>query len=226
MSKISLYMAPGTCARVSCIALEEVGEPFDTIVVRFMTGEHKSADYRQLNPKGKVPTLVVDGETLTENVAILSYLNHLYPGAKLLPEPRNELERVRQLADLSFCASTLHPIVTRIRLPQFFAAKEAARSVWSMACRAMTEPFELIDGRLSGQPWWYGDDWSVMDGYLYWIFWRVSGAGFDVEPYANFREHAARVEARPAVQRALAREAAATAELETEGLGFTPPSID
>lgn len=220
---IQLYMAPGTCARVPAIALEEAGVAFETVVVRFLKGYHKSPEYRALNPKGKVPTLVIDGTPLTENVAILSYLAQRYPEAALLPPADTELERTAQIADLSYCASTLHPIVTRIRLPHFFAGAEAAHAVWQTGCEAMQEHFALIDARLAQQPWWYGDQWSVMDAYIYWIYWRIAGAGFDVRPYPAFRDHAQRMEQRPAVQRALAREDAAEAKLQKEGIAFVPP---
>ena len=225
MSDIKLYMAPGTCARVPCIALEEANVDFETVVVRFMKGEHKSPDYKKINPKGKVPALVVDGEALTENVAILSYLNRKFPSAGLLPSPSNELDALRQLADLCFCSATLHPIVTRIRMPQFFAEESAVRSVYDKGCAAMNEYFGLINDRLADRPWWYGDNWSVVDAYLYWIYWRCAGADYDISPFGNYSAHAERIEQRPATQRALAREAEAKAQLEAEGLMFVPPPI-
>lgn len=225
MSNIRLYMAPGTCGRVSCIALEEAGAEFETVLIRFMRGEHKSPEFKKLNPNGKVPTLVVDGEPLTENVAILMYLNERYPDASLLPRPASELSRVRQLADLSFCAATLHPIVTRIRMPNFFAAEDAARSVWEKGCESMNEYFYLINQRLSDQKWWYGDQWSIMDAYLYWVYWRCEGADYDVTAYEHYQAHSKHMEKRPSTQRALEREAAARAQLEAEGLEFKPPSM-
>lgn len=225
MTDIILYAAPGSCSRVPCIALEEIGLPFDYQPVVFMQGEHKSPDYKKLNPKGKVPCLVIDGEPLTENVAILSYLNTRFPDAALLPPTANELERMRQLADLCFCSATLHPLVTRIRMPRVFASTEAARSVFNAGCEAMREYFQLIENRLATGPWWYGDSWSAMDGYLYWVFWRVDGAGFPTADYPRFSDHARRLEQRPAVQRALAREQAAQAGLEAKGLAFKPPPL-
>ena len=225
MTDTVLYAAPGSCSRVPCIALEEIGLPFEYRPVVFMKGEHKAPDYKRLNPKGKVPCLVIDGEPLTENVAILSYVNKQFPEAGLLPQAANDLEQTRQLADLCFCAATLHPLVTRIRMPQFFAAPDAARSVFEAGCEAMHEYFQLIEQRLAGNSWWYGDIWSVMDGYLNWIFWRVDGANFPTSGYPRFCDHAMRVEQRPAVQRALAREQAAQAELEAKGLAFKPPPL-
>lgn len=225
MTAITLYAAPGSCARVPCIALEEVGLTFDYQTVVFMKGQHKSPEYRRLNPKGKVPYLVIDEEALTENVAILSYLNLRFPEAQLMPPAASDLERMRHIADLSFVASTLHPIVTRIRVPHFFATADAARSVHETGCKAMHEYFELIEERLNNGLWWYGSNWSVMDAYLYWVHWRVTGAGFPAGAYPLFNEHAARSEERPAVQRALAREQAAQRVLESEGLAFKPPPL-
>jgi len=190
-----------------------------------MKGEHKLPDYKQLNPKGKVPCLVIDGEPITENVAILSYLNARFPDAKLLPPTTNELELTRQIADLCFCAATLHPIVTRIRMPQFFAAPSATRSIYDAGCKAMHEYFQLIEERLSTTPWWYGETWSALDGYLQWIFWRVQGADYPTARYPAFSDHASRSTQRPAVQRAMAREQEALADLEAKGLAFKPPPL-
>ena len=226
MSEIKLFMAPGTCARVTSIALEEIGLDFETVLIRFMRGEHKSPEFKKINPKGKVPTLLIDDQALTENVAILSYLNSAFPDAQLLPSTADAMDKARQLADLSFCAATLHPLVTRIRMPHFFADKEAAKSVWQMGCEAMNEYFQLIDSRLDGQPWWYGDQWSVMDAYLYWIYWRCEGAGYPADGYPHYQAHAAGMEARDSTQKALAREAEAQKQLESEGLVFTPPPLD
>ena len=221
----TLWMAPYTCARVTGIALEEAGVEFEARLVRFMRGEHKSAEFKARNPKGKVPALEIDGEVLTENVAILTYLAERFAEARLLPPTDTPAARAHVLADLCFCSSTLHPLVTRIRMPMFFAGAENALAVKQAAEAAMDEYFSLVEARLAAGPWWYGDAWSAMDGYLYWVFWRVEGAGYDVSRFPRFAAHARAMEQRPAVQRALAREEAAQAQLEAEGLAFVPPKI-
>jgi len=220
-----LWMAPYTCARVTAIALEEAGVEFETRLVRFMRGEHKSADFKTRNPKGKVPALEIDGDVLTENVAILTYLAERFPEARLLPPATDAIERAHVLADLCFCSSTLHPLVTRIRMPMFFAGPENAALVKQTAETAMDEFFQLIEDRLAAGPWWYGSEWSAMDGYLYWVFWRAEGAGYDVSRFPMFGAHARANEQRPAVRRALAREEAAQAKLEAEGAAFVPPKV-
>ncbi len=225
MSDITLYMAPGTCARVTAISLEELGLDFDIKVIRFMKGEHKSPEYLAVNPKGKVPALNHFGKVITENVAIQTFLNEKY-GGKLLPEMNTAEARAEILADLCFCSATLHPNVTRIRMPQFFAGEEHAPTVKAVACKSMDEPFSLIEKKLTNQEWWYGDKWSAMDAYLFWVFWRVEGADYDVSRFPAFTQHARRMEQRESVIRAMARENDAQKQLEAEGLAFIPPKID
>lgn len=225
MAEIKLFGAPGSCSRVPTIVLEEAGVEFESHLVRFMKGEHKSPEYKNLNPKGKVPTLVIDGKSLTENVAIITYLNKRFPKATLMPETLDSMQAAYQLADLSFCAATLHPIVTRIRMPQLFANEAAAKTVWEKGCEGMHEYFALIDHQLKGGAWWYGENWSALDAYLYWVFWRVEGSNYPVSTYKHFQAHKERMELRPAVQKALAREKQAQAQLKSEGLLFIPPNI-
>jgi glutathione S-transferase len=219
MTDITLYFAPDTCARIPMIALEETGHPFRTELIAFMRGDHRSPRYLALNPKGRVPTLVVDGRPLTENVAILIWLAARFSEANLLPDPRDALERARVISDLAFCASGLHPIVTRLRIPQYFCdTADGIPRVFSLAEAAMRPFFALIDQRLRENEWWYGKSWSVLDAYINWVWFRVTGTAFDAEPYPNFVRHDARMRQRSSVQRALLRNSEAAAYLDTLGL--------
>jgi glutathione S-transferase len=200
------------------IGLEELSVPFDTRLVRFMKGEHRSVEYLKLNPKGKVPVLVVDGEALSENIAILTYLARAYPEAQLLPLGRGAIEDARVLSLLSWCASGLHPIVTRLRLPQLFCdAPGHIDRVWHLAAEAMKPNFAAIEALLTHREWILGH-WSLVDAYVYWVWFRATGAGFDERGYPRFAEHAQRVMQRPSTQRVLARDAEAEEQLSREGL--------
>ena len=217
--KLALYFAPGTCSRVPLIALEEIGRPFETQLVTFMKGENRSPDYLALNPAGKVPTLVADGQPLTQNVAILSFLARSFPGAGLLPFTGDAIGDARLASQLSFFSADLHPIVTRVRLPQFFCdVAGGPERVREIAYAAMSLQLGPLDSRLATQPWLLGAEWSILDAYLYWVWFRITGAGFPEEKFPNVAAHAKRMEERPAVRRALAREAQAEADLEAKGL--------
>jgi glutathione S-transferase len=227
MSELTLYFAPGTCARVSMIALEEAGLEYESRVVRFMRAEHRSPEYLALNPAGKVPCLVADGAPLTENVAIVLWLARSHPDARLLPltgDPWHDAELVAQLV---WCASTLHPLVTRLRLPAFFCdIPGGPERVYEMATEAMRTHIAPAERRLENQPWMLGD-WSALDAYVFWVWFRITGAGFDDADFPRLADHYRRMQERPSVQAMLDREARGQAELEKEGLVFTlpPPPI-
>ena len=68
--EILLYYAPITCALAPYITLTEAKANFEVRPLNFGKGEHKASDYLKLNPKHKVPLLVVDGKSLSESTAI------------------------------------------------------------------------------------------------------------------------------------------------------------
>lgn len=216
---LRLYVSPGSCARVPTIALEEIGAPFETELVRMSAGQHKSPEYLAVNPKGKVPALAIDGAVLTENVAILTWLHRAYPGAGLLPEADSDLDRAHQTSDLAFFSGTMHPFVTRFARPEKFVTDAATAAQVREASLAPGRPFwSMINDRLAGAPWWYGARWSVVDAYLFWTWWRICASGFDGAAFPHIRAHAARIQERPSVARAMQREAAHIDQLRSEGL--------
>lgn len=205
VSEIALHFAPDSCARVPLIALEEIGCSYKLEIVTFTKGQQRSTDYLALNPKGKVPTLVVNGEVLTENVAILSWLSERFPQANLLPRAADAFGRAQVISDLVYCASGLHPIVTRLRKPQFFCdTSDGTSRVFEMAEAAMRPNFVLIERRLGNNSWWYGERWSIVDAYINWVWFRVRGTTFEASTFTNLARHDEAINERPAVKRASA----------------------
>jgi len=224
MPNLKLFVAPNTCARVPTIALEEIGVPFDTELIRTAANQQNSPEFLKVNPKGKVPTLLIDGDPLTENVAILTWLNATYPNANLLPKTDDPLDTVKQNADLAFFAGTVQPTITRIAMPVKFIYDKALsfEIVRPKGTEAMMPIMRMIDKRLEDGPWWYGDTWSVVDGYLYWDWGRITGVGFPGDEFPNIRRHHALEHERPSVQRALARAAENIEILKSEGVCVEP----
>jgi len=221
---VTLFTAPGTCARVAAVGMFEAGVPFEARLVRFMAGEHRSEPFLAVNPLGKVPALFIDGEVITENVAIVRYLAQRFPEAGLMPVTADARQEARQIADLCYCAATLHPIVTRIRIPTMFAeTPEAQASVYRRAAEMMTQSLALAERRLQEGLWWYGERWSLMDVYLNWVWFRITGAGFDPAPFPRLADHDRRNADRPSMHKLLELEAGLEARLEAEGLRFRPP---
>src|SRR5690349_1013839 len=81
-----LYYAPGACSLASHIALEEIGIPYQTQPLNLAEGDQRKPEYLKINPRGRVPALVVDDEILTENVGIMTYLAGGHPKAGIWPK--------------------------------------------------------------------------------------------------------------------------------------------
>lgn len=223
---LCLHFAPDTCARVTIMALEKVleasGQPYRTELVAFMRGDHKQPSFLTNNPKGKVPLLLIDGRPLTENPAILWWLATRFSEAELLPITTDSLANAEVMADLSWCASGLHPIVTRLRIPQFFCdTNDGVARVFAMAEIAMQLNFQIAEKRLAENRWWYGDTWSAVDAYLNWVWFRVEGTAFDCSAYPALARHALEMNELPHVRRTLEKQQAASKQLEAEGLAIS-----
>ena len=86
--QLILYYAPNACSLVPYVTLTEAGAPFEVHPLNFRKSQHMTPEYLRLNPKHKVPVLVIDEEPLTENVAIQIWIARHYPTARLLPAGR------------------------------------------------------------------------------------------------------------------------------------------
>ena len=110
--QIALYYAPFSCALAPYITLTEAKANFEVRPLNLRKEQHKSAEYLKINPKHKVPVLIVDGRALSENVAIQIWISRTFPQAKLLPS--DPWEELKAISILSWCASGIHPFLARI----------------------------------------------------------------------------------------------------------------
>ncbi len=211
MSQTVLYAYPGACSRVTLTALEETGAPYLDRWIDIRADQQYSPDYIAQNRKAKVPALSVDGKTLTENPAILFYLHQSFPDAGLLPRNGDLLEDARGLSDLAWCASMLHPMVRQIRNPKKWTKGDVS-GIAEDGLEKLNKEARFVEETLSKSTWWYGEQWSIVDVYLYWVFSTAAKGAFNMEDYPALAAHAERVRARPSFQRALARERAAVTD--------------
>ena len=91
--EIALYYAPIACSLAPYITLTEAGADFEVRTINLRKGQHKSPEYLKINPKHKVPLLVVDGKTLSENVAIQQWIDMTFPNANLFRRIRGSAFR-------------------------------------------------------------------------------------------------------------------------------------
>jgi glutathione S-transferase len=202
---LTLYYAPITCALVPYVTLTEAGAEFEVRPLNFRKGENRAAEYLRLNPKHKVPTLVIDGQPLTENVAIQLWISRRFPTARLLPaEPMQE---VRAISLLAWCASGIHPFLSRINSPprvcDLPGADEAVRR---LAAEQLFENYRIADDLLAGHDWFF-DHFTAVDAHFFWCFRRGTQFNLDLSGFPNCQAHYARMQQRPSVQQVLTYEA-------------------
>jgi maleylacetoacetate isomerase len=87
------------------IALNLKSLPYLTHAINLMKdgGEQLGARYREVNPQGRVPTLVHDGQRITQSLAIIEYLDEVFPGTRLIPKDPLDRARVRMLSQIIAC---------------------------------------------------------------------------------------------------------------------------
>jgi glutathione S-transferase len=213
MTEIELWWAPGSCARATLVALEEIGEPF----AAHLAGRNRATDleFIAMNPKGKVPLLSIDGMLLTETLAILSYLARRYPDVKLLPA--DDPDALDALMTMSWIATGIQPMLAQLIFPGHFCPPGGEERIRAIAAATVRESFEIAERRLIGREWLYAD-WTMVDAYLSWAWFRAVGGGMDTTGLSSCAAHTVRCEARPSVARALDREEAIYAELRATGV--------
>jgi len=205
MSEILLFYGYETCARVTMTALEQIGVDYKATRVDLAAGEQKSPEYLKINPNAEVPALVINGRTLTQNAAILHYLNATYPTARLLPSDNPLVGLNEPLEDLLWCSTTLHIHRRQVLNPGRFTIGNLD-DVRAKGVEGWAKVLPRIEQRLSERTWWYGDTWSVIDVYINWALSGLMAIKLDIANRPALLKHEERLAKYPAFARALLRE--------------------
>jgi glutathione S-transferase len=203
-----LYIAPGSSSRVALVALEAAQISFEARLVSLMTGAQRQPDFLALNPKGKVPLLVTAQGRLSENIAIIIWADAQFPQAGLLPPVADTWARVQAMAWLSWSASTVHPMIYRLRMtPRIHADAATHPGIRSAALEELALQLAVAEDALAdGRAWLGGERWCMADTYLCWAFGRGVDCGLQAQDFPRLSALAERHAQLPAFQRAVARE--------------------
>jgi glutathione S-transferase len=155
---VILYYAPGACSLADHIALHEAGIAFDRCKVDLKAhATEDGRDYATVNPKGYVPALEMDdGDILTENIAILSWIADQAPQLA----PGESFGRYRLLETLAFISTEIHKSFKPLFAPGSTEVEKAK------AGEAIAGRLDLIAGQVEG-PYLFGPSVTVADAYLY-----------------------------------------------------------
>ncbi|NVO56225.1 glutathione S-transferase family protein [Rhodobacteraceae bacterium B1Z28] len=196
---MQLYYAPRTISVAVAIALEEAGLDYEAIRLDFAGGEQTKPAYHQINPKGRVPALVVDGGILTETGALLDYVAAKAPEAGLVPEDPVMAARMREV--MYYLASTMHVNHAHKMRGHRWADKKASwKDMTAKVAGTMTASCDyIVNSGLRG-PFVLGDQLSLADAYLYVVCSWLEGDGVDVAAFPKIAAFRKAMEARASVQ--------------------------
>ena len=195
---MKLYYSPGACSQAPHILLHEIGLVHDAVRVdlRNKTLEDGS-DYLKINPKGAVPALQLDsGEVLTENAIVLQYLGDRASWPEVLP-PMGDFRRYRVLELVNFITTELHK-----RFSYMFS-REATEEMKQFVGAELGKKFDYVSERLGAGPFFFGDDLTLPDVYLFVIAgWGEKVLG-GLDRWPNIQAFRERMLDRPSVRQVL-----------------------
>lgn len=202
---MKLYYIPGTCALAPHIAAREAELDLGTIEVRRTDGGHvfgDGADYRTVNPMGKVPTLEVESGIITETQVILRYLASIAP--ERLPFPADGMAHWRALETLNFITTEIHRTFSPLWSPNIADAHRA--EILANVGRA----FSRLEEMLGDRPFLGGDRFSVADCYAFVATGWGTLFGMDFARWPVLAVYRGRIAARPSTQRAIREQGGAS----------------
>ncbi len=208
--KLELYYAPKTCALVPYVTLTEAGKEFTVHNMNSRSGQLKTPEYLKLNPKHKVPVLVIDGEPLTENVAIQIWIARQFPLARLLPaDPKQE---IRAISLMAWFTSTIHPHLTPNARPENYCdLPGSAEAVKRAGNKLLFEDLKIADGLLAGREFFF-DHFTAPDAYFFWCFRRGLDFKLDLSQFTHCMAHYEHLQQRPSIRKVIDHEKAVDAE--------------
>jgi glutathione S-transferase len=209
---LQFHMTPGSCTTGIHILLEELELPFQVSIVNLPAGDHRKPAYLAINPKGTIPTLVLDdGSALTSFQSIAYWLARRHPRKRLLSE--DPLVAARTLELLDYAVDTVHGqgftriFTTERYLPEGMNSEDTAQ--WTAAITArgqaiVREAFAVIEAGLPETGYAMGADFTIADAALFYVFFWASKTNLPMPPrcLALFD----RIRARPVVNQVLREE--------------------
>lgn len=211
---IVLYYAPDNASLIVRLLLEELGLPYETVLVDRSVNAQKSTEYRRLNPAGQIPVCIIDGEPVFETAAILLSLADRHDRFSI-----NVSDALRPpfLKWLFFLSNSLHVDLRQRFYPEKYTGDDepALRAFSEITLQRLIERFGIFDSLYcrSSDPYVFGVEPTIIDMYLSVCFrwaqlYPLKGQGNSREPdfpavdFKGVKKMVQHLEQRPAIRRA------------------------
>ena len=203
---IQLHYFPSTASMAPHVLLEEIGAPFQLVLVDRTQGVHKTQQYLQLNPNGLIPVLTEGDLVLYESAAICLHLCDSHPEAALAP-PLGSAERAHFYKWLMWLTNSLQATLSICFYPERWM--NASNPVGAAELRSHAEArvnvlLDQLDSELARNkgPWLLGNQYTALDAYAMMLCRWTRRFGKPARDRAQLGPYLQRVLVRPAVVRA------------------------
>ena len=180
------------------IALALLNEPYESVTVNLLEGQQRGAENLERNPQGLVPTLEIDGETLTQSLAILEYLDETRQAGFLPSEP---LDRARVRALAYAIAMEIHPVCNLHVARHAVQASGGTITTEAWMGHFIAHGLKAVETMLESRPvgrYCHGDTVTIADFCLVPQVYNARRWGVDLEPMPQIRTITAALEELPA----------------------------
>ena len=197
---MQLFYTPNTISMAVAIALQETDIAHELTLIDFAKGEQLSASYLGKNPKGRVPTLIVEGQPLTETGALLELIATFALEKNLIPT--DPLQAIKMRSVMFYLASTMHVNhAHRVRGTRWANDQSSIDDMAAKAPETMAISAKYIEEECLTGPFILGDTFSIADIYLFNICTWLAGDSVVVSNYPKITAHMALMETRASVQK-------------------------
>jgi maleylacetoacetate isomerase len=161
---MKLYSFPTSSASYRVrIVLNLKGVPLEIETVNLIENEQRRPRYRRINPQARIPSLELDdGTILTQSLAIIDYLEQVYPTPSIYPA--SPALRASALAVALAIASEVQPLNTALvtdYLRDNYGQEESGRSEWM--AHWMREGFAAVEQLIEARPFAFGETPTIAD---------------------------------------------------------------
>lgn len=196
---MKLYYSTASCSLAPHIIMREIGLPVELVAVGLKGGHYKGGDFKNVNPKGYVPTIELEnGEILTEVAVILQYLSDHHPEKKLMPAV-GTMERYRCLEWMNYISTEIHKGFSPLFSSYPSEVKQDAAS-------RLKERIALVEKHLKKEKYLMGNSFTVADAYMFTVLNWSGYVKLDISEFTAISEYLSRVRERASVQEALRAE--------------------
>jgi glutathione S-transferase len=208
---LQLHYDPSSAAMIPHIVLEEIGVPYERVLVERARQQHKTPTYLKLNPNGLIPALVDGDLVLYETAAIVLHLCDTHPEARLAPAPGTHA-RAHFYKWLMWLTNTLQAALIVYFYPDRWVRAgdaEGAAEVKAKAQEKIGGMLDQLDALLAshGGPWAMGAQFSALDPYVFTLCrWTRNFPQGKARERLHLGPYLQRASERPAVQRVFAAE--------------------